>query len=162
MLEILGKIGFDWQVAVANLVNFLIIFFILKKFAFKPLKKVIDERQQKIAKGLEDAQKAETDLIMAEEIRKQKVDEAHAHANQIISEANMKGISIVSSAEGDAMNAREKIIKDAHKMAAEAKESMQREVEEHAVGVIMQGLEKVLKESMTEEMQKQYIQKLKA
>ncbi len=162
MLEILGKIGFDWQVAVANLVNFLIIFFILKKFAFKPLKKVVEERQQKIAKGLEDAQKAETDLMMAEEIRKQKIDEAHVHANQIISEANMRGNSIVSSAEGDAMNAREKIIKDAHKMAAEAKDSMQREVEEHTVGVIMQGLEKVLKESMTEEMQKQYIQKLKA
>ncbi len=162
MLEILGKIGFDWQVAVANLVNFLIIFFILKKFAFKPLKKVVEERQQKIAKGLEDAQKAETDLMMAEEIRKQKIDEAHVHANQIISEANMRGNSIVSSAEGDAMNAREKIIKDAHKMAAEAKDSMQREVEEHTVGVIMQSLEKVLKESMTEEMQKQYIQKLKA
>lgn len=161
MLEILGKIGFDWQVAVANLVNFLIIFFILKKFAFKPLKKVVEERQQKIAQGLEDAQKAATDLMMAEEIRKQKIEEAHLHANQIVSDANIKGTSIVSAAEGDAMIAREKIIKDAHKVAAEAQASMKREVEVHTAGMIMQGLEKVLKESMTEETQKQYIQKLK-
>ncbi len=107
MLEILGKIGFDWQVALANLVNFLIIFFILRRFAWKPLKNVIEERQQKIVKGLEDAQKAATDLKMAEEIRKQKVEDAKLHANQIVSDANLKSASIISAAEGDAMIARE-------------------------------------------------------
>lgn len=161
MLEILGKIGFDWQVALANLVNFLIIFFILRRFAWKPLKNVIEERQQKIVKGLEDAQKAATDLMMAEEIRKQKVEDAKLHANQIVSDANLKSASIISAAEGDAMIAREKIIKDAHKVADEAQASMRREVEEHTAGLVMQGLEKVLKESMTADTQKQYIQRLK-
>ena len=51
--EILGKIGFDWQVALASLVNFLIILFVLKKFAFKPIKKLIQERQNKINEGIE-------------------------------------------------------------------------------------------------------------
>jgi F0F1-type ATP synthase membrane subunit b/b' len=56
--EILGKIGFDWQVALANLVNFLIIVFLLKKFAFKPIAKIIQDRQNKINEGLENAKKA--------------------------------------------------------------------------------------------------------
>ncbi len=161
MLEILGKIGFDWQVSLANLVNFLIIFFILRRFAWGPLKNVIEERQQKIAKGLEDAQKAATDLMMAEEIRKQKVDEAKLHANTIVAEATEKGTKIVAGAEAEAMVVGEKIIKNAQKVADEAQATMQREVTAHAAGLVIAGLEKVLKESMTEEMQKNYIQKLK-
>jgi F0F1-type ATP synthase membrane subunit b/b' len=43
ILGILGKIGFDWQVALANLVNFLIIFWILKKFAFKPVREILQK-----------------------------------------------------------------------------------------------------------------------
>ena len=66
MLEILGKIGFDWQVALANLINFFIVFLLLKKFFFKKIKETIRERRNKIEKGLEDAEKAAESLKSAE------------------------------------------------------------------------------------------------
>ncbi|MBU4369492.1 ATP synthase F0 subunit B, partial [Patescibacteria group bacterium] len=55
--RILGNLGFDWRMALANLVNFLIIFFVLKKYAFKPIKEKLEEREKKIKTGLEDAEK---------------------------------------------------------------------------------------------------------
>ncbi len=84
ILEILGKIGFDWQVALANLVNFLIILFILKKFAFPPIKKIIQERQDKISEGLEKAKEADIRLKEVDEIAKEKLKQANLDSVVII------------------------------------------------------------------------------
>src|SRR3989344_294671 len=84
--EILQKIGFDWQVALANLFNFLIILFLLKQFAFKPIKKVIDERQIKINEGLENAKKAKTELMMANQNKEKIISDANVAAMAVLSE----------------------------------------------------------------------------
>jgi F-type H+-transporting ATPase subunit b len=161
MLEILGKIGFDWQVALANLVNFLIIFFILKKFAFTPLKKVIEDRQNKIAKGLADAEKAATDVMMAEEIRTKTVNEAKLEANKIVGDASSKGQVIITDAEAQARTRAEQIRLAAEQKNASEKVAMQEQLQKETAAMVISGIEKVLKESMTEDMQKSYIQKLK-
>ncbi len=161
MLEILGKIGFDWQVALANLFNFLIIFFILKKFAFGPLKKAIAERQDKIAKGLADAEKAATDVMMAEEIRNKTVGDAKLQANKIVGEASEKGQTIISAAEAKAIQEADKIRTAAEQKTAADRVAMREQLEKETATMVISGIEKVLKESMTEDMQKSYIQKLK-
>ena len=89
--EILGKIGFDWQVALASLVNFLIILFVLKKFAFKPIKKLIQERQNKINEGIEKAEEAS--------IRLKEVD---IIAKNYLKQANLDSINIIKETEKQA------------------------------------------------------------
>ena len=81
ILEILGNIGFDWRIAFANLVNFLIIFYLLKRYAFGPIGRILDERRRKIEEGLEHAREAETNLMMAKEER------ARDEAAQILNKA---------------------------------------------------------------------------
>ena len=41
----------------AQIINFLILLFILGKFAYKPLMKVLDERRERVANDLETAEK---------------------------------------------------------------------------------------------------------
>lgn len=159
MLEVLGKIGFDWQVALANLVNFIIIFFLLRKFAWGPIQKVIAERQQKIEQGLEDAEKAKGDLVMAEEIKNKKIEEARLDANEIIGNAQTKADVILSDSKQEAISIRSNIIKDGEKVAEEKKNAIKGEVEKEMSSLIIQGVEKVLKENMTKDMQENYINK---
>ena len=40
LIEILSKVGFDWRMALSNLVSFLIVFFILKKYALEQINKI--------------------------------------------------------------------------------------------------------------------------
>lgn len=47
---------FDWFTVLAQLVNFLVLVWLLKIFLYKPILKVIEERQNKIAKQLEEAE----------------------------------------------------------------------------------------------------------
>lgn len=160
MLENLSKIGFDWQVALANFINFIIIFFILKKFAFGPISKVIKERQEKIAQGLLDAQKAETELMMAEETGKSKINEAKLEANTIIGLAQQKANTIVVSSQEEATVLKSTIVKEGEKQIADAKIKSKKELEKETAHLIVDSIEKILKESLTKEQQENYIKKI--
>lgn len=159
MLDILAKVGFDWQVALANFINFVIIFFVLKKFAFGPINKLIKERQEKIALGIENAKKAETELLMAEETGKEKISQAKNEANTIIGDAQKKGDEIVSLSQEEALIVKSSIIKDGEKQIAQKKESMTKELETETANILIDGIEKILKESLTKEQQESYIKK---
>jgi F0F1-type ATP synthase membrane subunit b/b' len=52
LTDIGNKIGFDWRLALTHLINLLIIFFLLVKYAFPAIKKAVDERTKKIQEGL--------------------------------------------------------------------------------------------------------------
>jgi len=44
--QILSNLGFDWQIAFANLINFLIILWLLKRYAFTPIKNTLETRKK--------------------------------------------------------------------------------------------------------------------
>lgn len=104
LLNILGKVGFDWQVALANLFNFLIIFFVLKKYAFGPIGKIIKERQASINEGLASAEKNTKLLADTKKEQEQILLNARAEANNIILEAKK-----------DAAIKREQLVEDTKK-----------------------------------------------
>jgi len=87
LLGILGKVGFDWQVALANLFNFLIIFLLLKKFAFGPIGKLIKERQDKINEGISNAEISTKLLANTRKDYETILLDARIKANEIIQDA---------------------------------------------------------------------------
>ena len=160
ILEILGKIGFDSQVALANLINFLIIFFILQKFAFKPIKKIIDERQKKISEGLSNAKKAEADLIMAESRRNEIIKKAENDAGALITEAMEKGDKVILSLREKAKMEASKIMEEALRANKKEKEKMGAEFKEKSVDLIISSAETILKEKIDGAKNEEYIKKL--
>jgi F-type H+-transporting ATPase subunit b len=144
LLEILGKIGFDWQVALANLVNFLIIFFVLKKFAFKPIGKIIKERQEKIQKGLDDAKQAESALSVANSTKEEIIKEAKDEARKIVTNGEVLGKSIVKDAEAKALLEKENILKQARIDAEKEKQNMEEIFNKESADVIVAGMKSLM------------------
>jgi F-type H+-transporting ATPase subunit b len=97
-MEILNNFGFEPILFLAQIVNFLIIFWVLKRFMYKPVLKLLDERREKIELGLKHAEEAERKL--AESIQKEEeiLKKAQSEAKKMLDEAR---------------NAREKMLKDA-------------------------------------------------
>jgi F0F1-type ATP synthase membrane subunit b/b' len=85
-MEVLAKLGFDWKVALANLVNFLIIYLLLRNVVFKKLGNAIRERREKIQAGLDDAEKAKTALIMADHEKEQILNDGHLKVKELLVE----------------------------------------------------------------------------
>lgn len=93
ILNILGSVGFNWHVALANFINFLIILFLLNKFFFGKIGKAIEKRHAIIERGLSQASDAEKHLLHAEEEKKNIVNAAHKDAHDIIVEAEAHAIA---------------------------------------------------------------------
>lgn len=82
--DLAGKFGVEWTTVVAQAINFVVVGFLLWKFAYKPVIATLEERQQKIAEGLQFAEKAKVDLAEAEKRQAELLREANASAQQIL------------------------------------------------------------------------------
>ncbi len=148
MLEILGTIGFDWRVALANLVSFLIIFYILKKYVFGPVGKTIEERKKTIDDGINKAKQSETELLVAQQKAEEELKEAKNKANQIIAEAKQSGDDLVTRAKEEASKKADEAMDQANKNIEKRKEQMERDVLEKTAGLVSLGVAKILDEDI--------------
>ena len=144
MGDILGKIGFDWHVALANLVNFLIILFVLKKFAFGPIGKMINERKQKIQEGLDNAKKAEAELSTANTTKDEILREARNSSNKIVATSQADAKEIVKEAKDKATSEREEIIRQAKLDAEKEKKSSEEMVRKETASLVSESVKKIV------------------
>lgn len=151
LLDILGRIGFDWQVALANLINFLIIYWILSRYAFKPIQAIIEKRQQAITEGLGQAKAAETELMMAKQKAEGIVSEAKQEANSLVASAKERGDVLVEEAQKRAHQEEERIILDGSKRVAEERAQAEASLQKQAAVLVATGVRNILGESMSKE-----------
>ncbi|MCA9352964.1 F0F1 ATP synthase subunit B [Patescibacteria group bacterium] len=148
MLEILGTIGFDYRVAIANLVSFLIIYFILKRYVFGPVKKLIDERQATIQSGIDKAQQSETELLVAQQKAEEEIKSAKAEANQIIAEAKEVADVQVQQAKNNAHKEASQILENANVQIEKNKIQMEQELFQKTAHLVALGVQKILDEDV--------------
>ncbi|HXH97624.1 MAG TPA: ATP synthase F0 subunit B, partial [Gaiellaceae bacterium] len=70
-----------------TIIFFLIVFFVLKRYAFGPIQKLIDERREQIRGALEAADEARDEARKLLEEHRKLVGEARGEAEQILAEA---------------------------------------------------------------------------
>ena len=75
----------------AQIINFLILLFILGKFAYKPLMKVLDERRERVANDLETAEKTRVEAEALKAQYSKQLADAREEANAILDKANKAG-----------------------------------------------------------------------
>ena len=105
-----------WHIIV-SLLNLVILFFLVKKFLFKPVKQMVAEREAAVNNKYEEAEKAKQNALENEEkwqaklkeasvkadsIIKNATDIAKSRAEQIVKDADMKADGIVKAAEREA------------------------------------------------------------
>lgn len=79
--------GIKWPLFIAQLVNFFLVVFILKKFAFGPIQKMLAERRERIAEGEEKLKRIEKQLAESEETTAAAIAKANEDAKRLIEEA---------------------------------------------------------------------------
>jgi F-type H+-transporting ATPase subunit b len=119
--------GVDLPKLAFQIVNFLLLLYLLNRFLFKRVFALLDERQAKISKGLEDAEAAARDRELARAEREAAVAEARKEANEMIARANKIAEDtrneILADAKAEAekvsARAREEIVAEKDKAMAE-------------------------------------------
>jgi F-type H+-transporting ATPase subunit b len=104
-------LGINPGAMLAQLVNFIILYIILARFAFPALRKTLDERQAIIRQGIENAERAKSEVA-----------NAHKQAATIIQEAQQRAQQIVADATAAAERVRAQIEAEAKRRADEIAE----------------------------------------
>ena len=84
-------IGVNFWTALFTLLNFLVLFFVAKKYLIGPILKIIQDRQQEIDDLYADAGNAKADAEAMQAEYRQKLDAAHATSEQIVRDAVIRG-----------------------------------------------------------------------
>lgn len=112
-MELLNNFGFEPILFIAQIVNILIVFFVLKKFLFKPLVKTLEDRKHKISEGLHFAEEAEKRLQEATEKEEQILRKAQDFAKKMLDETKTEQAKMLKEAEASTQALVNKMLKDA-------------------------------------------------
>jgi len=82
---IVDQFGVDWPMLIAQAINFLIVAFVIWKFAFKNILSTVKEREKQIADSLRNADKIKLELEETEKQQQETLQEASLEAKKTIS-----------------------------------------------------------------------------
>ena len=146
MQALFAAFGLNGSLILAQAVNFGVVLIALTYFLYKPINKVLEARQQKVAKGIEDANLAAEKLSTADGIASEKLTVAETEAEGIVvsarETASAEKARIIKEAEARAAV----VASDADARAKEAAAKMQRESEKDIARVAILAAEKILRE----------------
>ena len=129
---------------IAQVINFLFLVFVLAKFAYKPLAKMMEDRKNKIASDLETAEKARTDAEAIQKECAEKLAAARQEAAAIIEEATKAAQAAKDKAVADTKAEQERIIADAKAAIASDKKAAMDDVRAQVVDLAMAAAGKII------------------
>ena len=144
-------ISIDFWTALFTLGNFLLVFFVGKKFLYGPIMKLIRERQQEIDDLYTDAGNAKADAKALQEEYQAKLTDAHAESERIVKEAVARGQAreeeIIRKANRDAAAIMDKASQDIAQEKKKALNDAKNEISGLALAIAGKVVERELNEA---------------
>lgn len=151
---------FGWNKAhfIAQCISFGIVAFLLHRFAYKPILAVLEERRQRIAEGLANADKIKAELARTEAARQEILNQANVQANKLIEEARAAAARVQEQETQKAIAAAEQIIQKAREAAAQDHARMLAELKREVGRLVVETTGKVTGKILTPEDQQRLTQ----
>lgn len=144
-MQIIKNFGIDPGLLITQVVNFLIILYLLKRFLYKPVMSMMRKREDTIKQGLVDAQNAQ--LKLEETLKKQEtmLDQAKQQANAILEDATFQARESAKEIEQKAKQHSEAMLTEAKKEIQRETQRAEKQLSEHVMELATKMLEKSLK-----------------
>ncbi|TXH00958.1 MAG: F0F1 ATP synthase subunit B [Candidatus Moraniibacteriota bacterium] len=143
-MEVLAKLGIDWKLLIAQAVNFLVLLWVLRRYAYKPILKALETRTKKIEQGLKDAETSQAKLQGVIEEEKKILAAAREEARNIlvVAESNAKKRDALMLDE--TKQKIDRMIAEADTHLAENQAKLLREAKAELTDIVIATTEKVL------------------
>jgi F-type H+-transporting ATPase subunit b len=93
--KIANQFGVTWPLLISQIILFVIVALALKKFAYGPILKVLEERRHRIAEGLANADKIKVELASAQARSQEILNAANVQGNKLIEEARRSAAKVL-------------------------------------------------------------------
>ena len=131
--------------------SFLIVLFLLKKFAWKPILLALKEREESITEALIAADKAKFEMAELKEGNKKLLIEARVEREELLKEARETKNKIVSDAKTAAQTEANKIVKQAQETIQNQKKAAISELKNQVASLSIEIAEKIVKSELQDQ-----------
>lgn len=155
----LAALGVDFRSLVFQLITFLLVFLILKRFAFKPITKMLAQRRQVIEDGVKMGQRMEKEKANLDSEVVKVMRDARTEADKIIGNAQKEAREIIREAEKVGQRKVDTMISDATGRIDEETEQAKRRLEKEIVELVSEATETIVEEKVDPEKDAKLIEK---
>jgi len=141
--DIGAKTGFTWPQFIAQCIAVTILFLLLQKLAWAPVRAKLEERRRIIADSMANAEKIKKELADAETTRLSIIQKANEKANAIIADAEKSAVAVTEQRAKEATRQAEDIVKNAHEASVLDRNRLMSELKQHLGELVIQTTEKV-------------------
>ncbi len=156
-MELISKLGIDVKLLIAQIVNFLILLFVLKKYVYGPVLEKLEQRRGMIAKSAHDAKKSEELLKDIEQTRMEMIQQTKKTTLEMLEVAAKSAEetknSIVESARLEAQQMHEQT----KLQLAREKEKMLKEASDELGRLVVRATEKIIEREFSPDDQKRLV-----
>ena len=140
-----GKVvkNINWTI-VANLANFALLLYLLKRLLFKPALEYIDRRREQIAARMESARESEEKAAALVAQKETTLQAAHAQARRTVEEATARAEGMISAAKGDAKQEASRILSDGRRQIEQERTEMEADLRRAYAEIAVLGASRVL------------------
>ena len=154
MSEIFLSFGVEWPKFAAQVLLFMIVYFVLSKYAFKPIVAMLEERRRRIEEGQLNAEKIKKQLDESEKHYAEILNKANADAQRLIDEARASSASLAERKQQQAISEAEQILVKAREAATFEREKMFTDLKRELGRLVVDTTTKVTGKILTPEDQK--------
>jgi F-type H+-transporting ATPase subunit b len=144
----IGALGINGKSLIIQLLTFLFAYFVLRKYAFKPILKVLDERRQTIEGGVKLGEDMKIEKAQLESEVKKALAAARKQADGIVADANDAARDAIRAAEDKAREKADIIVKDAQARTEQDAHRVRAEIEKEVISLISDATAAIIDEKL--------------
>ncbi len=153
-------LGISWQGLLGQIINFVLLLVLLYFIGYRPIRKMLDQRSNKIKEGIDQAELAKEAAARAEEEVQRRLDEARKDGQLILAQAAEMGERLKAEAREEARREAEALIVRARaEIGMERDEAIDKLRQEFADVAIL-AAEKVINETLDKERHRRLIEEV--
>ena len=126
--ELFGKFGVNWPYFIASCLNFLLVIWVLKRYAFGPIQQMLEQRRERIAEGEEKLKLIEKQLAESEQTTAAAIAKAGEEAVRMINEAKQGAAAFSEQKAQEAIAQAQQILVKAEAAAKAERERLSGEL----------------------------------
>ena len=152
--ETADTFGWNWKLFLSQIISFCIVALLLRRFAYRPILAVLEDRRRKIEEGQLNAEKIRKELAEAEKRYQEIVAKGNADAQRMIDEARESAAHLTERKQQEAITAAEQIVAKAKEAAALEHERQMQTLKRELGRLVVDTTAKVTGKVLTNEDQK--------
>jgi len=149
--QIARTFGLTKQMFFSQVIAFIIVAWVLKRFAYQPVLQMLEERKRRIAEGLANAERIKLELARTEAARQEVLNQVNLQANKLIEEARAAAARVQEQETQKAIAAAEQIIAKAREAATQDHARMLAELKREVGRLVVETTAKVTGKILTAE-----------